>query len=301
MGDARRSGNGNHGTGHEPVDQRMTQDAAAHHAPVALTIAGSDSSGGAGIQADLKTFTVLRVYGASVLTALTAQSSEGVSSILAVPPEFIRLQIDAVVGDFAISAVKTGMLNNRETVVAVAKACRHYKLHPLVVDPVIVATSGDRLLESDAIQAMRDELFPSSDILTPNLHEAAWLLDQPVAKDEAGMIAQARSLLGLGCKAVVIKGGHGESAEAIDLLVEGEAVTRLALPRINTRNTHGTGCTFSAAIAANLAQGMALKSAVLDAKRFVHEALQAAAGLSLGKGCGPIDFLQHERKRAPRR
>ncbi len=297
MGDARRVGDGNHGTGHEPVDQPMTLDAAADHTTVVLTIAGSDSSGGAGIQADLKTFTVLGTYGASVLTALTAQNTFGVSGILAVPPDFIRQQIDAVAGDFAISAVKTGMLNNRETVEAVANALKQHNLRPLVVDPVIVATSGDTLLAPDALQAMRDVLIPRADILTPNLHEAARLLDQPVANDEAETIAQARSLLGLGCKAVVIKGGHGEGAEAVDVLVDGEAVTRLALPRINTRNTHGTGCTFSAAIAAYLAQGAPLGQAVLDAKRFVHEALQAAAGLSLGSGAGPVDVLSYAKKR----
>lgn len=278
----------------------MTQDVAADRTPVALTIAGSDSSGGAGIQADLKTFTVLGVYGASVLTALTAQSTRGVSGILAVPPDFVREQIDAVAGDFAIGAVKTGMLNDRETVVAVANALKHHELRPLVVDPVIVATSGDTLLAPDAVQAMRDELIPHADILTPNLHEAARLLDQPVAKDEAGMLAQARALLRLGCKAVVIKGGHGEGAEAVDLLVEADAVTRLALPRITTRNTHGTGCTFSAAIVANLAQGVPIKQAVSDAKRFVHEALQAGARLALGKGAGPVDVLRAVQKRSQR-
>jgi hydroxymethylpyrimidine/phosphomethylpyrimidine kinase len=275
----------------------MTQDAAVDRTPVALTIAGSDSSGGAGIQADLKTFTVLGVYGASVLTALTAQSTRGVSGILAVPADFVREQIDVVAGDFAIGAVKTGMLNDRETVVAVANALKHHELRPLVVDPVIVATSGDTLLAPDAVQAMRDELIPLADILTPNLHEAARLLDQPVAKDEDGMLAQARTLLRLGCKAVVIKGGHGEGAEAVDLLVESDAVTRLTLPRITTRNTHGTGCTFSAAIVANLAQGVPLNQAVSDAKRLVHEALQAAAGLSLGRGTGPVDHLHAIRKR----
>jgi hydroxymethylpyrimidine/phosphomethylpyrimidine kinase len=278
----------------------MTQDVAADRTPVALTIAGSDSSGGAGIQADLKTFTVLGVYGASVLTALTAQSTRGVSGILAVPPDFVRKQIDAVAGDFAIGAVKTGMLNDRETVVAVVNALKHHELRPLVVDPVIVATSGDSLLAPDAVQAMRDELIPRADILTPNLHEAARLLDQPVAKDEAGMLAQARALLRLGCKAVVIKGGHGEGAEAVDLLVEADAVTRLALPRITTRNTHGTGCTFSAAIVANLAQGVPIKQAVSDAKRFVHEALQAGARLALGKGAGPVDVLRAVQKRSQR-
>ncbi len=278
----------------------MTQDVAADRTPVALTIAGSDSSGGAGIQADLKTFTVLGVYGASVVTALTAQSTRGVSGILAVPPDFVRDQIDAVADDFAIGAVKTGMLNDRETVVAVVNALKHHELRPLVVDPVVVATSGDTLLAPDAVQAMRDELIPHADILTPNLHEAARLLDQPVAKDEAGMLAQARALLRLGCKAVVIKGGHGEGAEAVDLLVEADAVTRLALPRITTRNTHGTGCTFSAAIVANLAQGVPIKQAVSDAKRFVHEALQAGARLALGKGAGPVDVLRAVQKRSQR-
>jgi len=275
----------------------MTQDAAADHIAVVLTIAGSDSSGGAGIQADLKTFTVLGTYGASVLTALTAQNTCGVSGILAVPADFIRQQIDAVASDFAIGAVKTGMLNNRETVEVVANALKQHSLRPLIVDPVIVATSGDTLLAPDALQAMRDQLIPHADVLTPNLHEAARLLDQPVANDEAEMITQARSLLELGCNAVVIKGGHGEGAEAVDMLVDGEAETRLALPRINTRNTHGTGCTFSAAIAAFLAQGASLRQAVLDAKHFVHEALQAAAGLSLGSGVGPVDVLFTVQKR----
>lgn len=278
----------------------MTQDVAADRTPVALTIAGSDSSGGAGIQADLKTFTVLGVYGASVLTALTAQSTRGVSGILAVPPDFVRKQIDAVAGDFAIGALKTGMLNDRETVAAVVNALKHHELHPLVVDPVIVATSGDTLLAPDAVQAMRDELIPHADILTPNLHEAARLLDQPVAKDEDEMLAQARALLRLGCKAVVIKGGHGEGAEAVDLLVEGDAVTRLALPRITTRNTHGTGCVFSAVIVANLAQGVPIKQSVSDAKRFVHEALQAGTHLVLGKGAGPVDVLCAVQKRSQR-
>jgi hydroxymethylpyrimidine/phosphomethylpyrimidine kinase len=275
----------------------MIEDAAADRTPVALTIAGSDSSGGAGIQADLKTFTALGVYGASVLTALTAQSTQGVSGILAVPPEFVRKQIDVVADDLAIGAVKTGMLNDGQTIAAVVNALKHHALRPLVVDPVIVATSGDTLLQPGAVRLMRDELIPLADILTPNLHEAARLLDQPVAKDESRTIAQAQALLRLGCKAVVIKGGHGERAEAVDILVDGDAVFRLALPRIHTRNTHGTGCTFSAAITASLAQGVPLKQAVSDAKRFVHEALQAACGLSLGKGAGPVDHLHAIRKR----
>ena len=201
--------------------------------PVALTIAGSDSSGGAGIQADLKTFTVLGVYGASVLTALTAQNTRGVAAILPVPPEFVTQQIDAVAGDLRIAAVKTGMLNDRATVLAVVEGVRRHRLGPLVVDPVMVATSGDMLLQPDAIEAVRGELLPLADIVTPNLAEAARLLDRSPAEDEAGMLAQAQALLALGPKAVLLKGGHGEGIDAVDILVaRGRAPVRLALPRI---------------------------------------------------------------------
>jgi hydroxymethylpyrimidine/phosphomethylpyrimidine kinase len=224
--------------------------------PVALTIAGSDSSGGAGIQADLKTFTALGVYGASVLTALTAQNTRGVSGILSVPPDFVAQQIAAVADDLDIGATKTGMLNDRATVLAVAAAVRRHGLKPLVVDPVMVATSGDLLLEQDAIAALREELIPLADLLTPNLAEAARLLGQGHAKDEAEMGAQAQALLRLGCKAVVVKGGHGAGAEAVDVLAEADGtVTRLALPRIDTPHTHGTGCTFSAAVTAFAGRG----------------------------------------------
>jgi len=269
----------------------MTQDA-AQTVPIAFTIAGSDSSGGAGIQADLKTFTLLGVYGASVVTALTAQSTRGVDGIHPVPSAFITQQIDAVAGDLCIGAVKTGMLNDADTVRAVAAAVRRHNLHPLVVDPVMVATSGDLLLEESAIAALRGELIPLADLLTPNLDEAARLLDCAVAIDEAQMAAQARALLALGCKAVVVKGGHGAGAEAADIFLEreGEPV-RLALPRIDTPNTHGTGCTFSAAVTAYLARGAPLRTAVPTAKRFVHEALQAGAGRTIGKGSGPVDLL----------
>lgn len=258
---------------------------------IALTIAGSDSSGGAGLQADLKTFTVLGVYGASVVTALTAQNTRGVSGIFPVPPDFVAQQIAAVATDLDIGAVKTGMLSNKETVRAVADALKQHRLRPLVVDPVMVATSGDALLEPDAMEALRSELVPLADLLTPNLAEAARLLDQPVAQNEAEMEAQARALVALGCKAVVVKGGHGTEAEAVDILVEGGHVTRLALPRIDTPNTHGTGCTFSAAVAALLAQGAPLSTAVCAAKRFVHDALRAGAARSIGHGGGPVDLL----------
>jgi hydroxymethylpyrimidine/phosphomethylpyrimidine kinase len=268
----------------------MVQD--TQSPPIALTIAGSDPSGGAGIQADLKTFTVLGVYGASVLTALTAQSTRGVSGIHPVPPDFVMQQIAAVAGDLGIGATKTGMLNDRRTVLAVAQAIRKHGLRPLVVDPVMVATSGDLLLEPDAVDAVRAELIPQGDLITPNLAEAARLLDSAPATSEAEMAAQARALLGLGCKAVVVKGGHGSGAEAVDIFIEaGGEPMRLALPRIDTRNTHGTGCTFSAAVAALLARGETLRSAVPAAKRFVHDALISGQRLAVGSGMGPVDHI----------
>jgi hydroxymethylpyrimidine/phosphomethylpyrimidine kinase len=265
--------------------------------PVALTIAGSDSSGGAGIQADLKTFTVLGVDGASVLTALTAQNTRGVAAILAVPPEFVTQQIDAVATDLRIAAVKTGMLNDRATVLAVVEGVRRHGLHPLVVDPVMVATSGDMLLQPDAVDAVRRELLPLADIVTPNLPEAARLLGQPVATDVAAMETQARALLALGPKAVLLKGGHGGGSEAVDILLirDGEPV-RLVLPRVDTRNTHGTGCTLSAAIVAGLALGESLQDAVAFAKYFVHAALLAGRELKIGGGSGPVDLLHTSRR-----
>jgi len=269
----------------------MTQDAATR-VPAALTIAGSDPSGGAGIQADLKTFTVLGIYGASVLTALTAQSTRGVAGILAVPPAFVTLQIATLADDLDIRATKTGMLNDRATVLAVAEAVRRHRLAPLVADPVMVATSGDMLLEPAAVEAVRSELVPLADVLTPNLAEAARLLDRAVATTEAEMEAQAHALLELGCKAVVLKGGHGEGAEAVDILAQrGGAAVRLSLPRIATRNTHGTGCTFAAALTAYLVRGETVESATRLAKALVHNALQAGARLAVGRGCGPVDLL----------
>ena len=269
----------------------MTQDAATR-VPTALTIAGSDPSGGAGIQADLKTFTVLGVYGASVLTALTAQSTRGVAGILAVPPAFVTLQIATLADDLNIRAVKTGMLNDRATVAAVAAAIRQYELTPLVVDPVMVATSGDMLLEPVAVDAMRTELVALATVLTPNLAEAARLLDRPIAASEAEMEVQARALLELGAEAVVLKGGHGEGAEAVDIFLQrGGAPVRLSLPRIATRNTHGTGCTFAAAITAYLVRGETIEGSAHAAKRFVHAALQSGARLAVGRGSGPVDHL----------
>ncbi|WP_068462585.1 bifunctional hydroxymethylpyrimidine kinase/phosphomethylpyrimidine kinase [Hyphomicrobium sulfonivorans] len=260
--------------------------------PIALTIAGSDSSGGAGIQADLKTFTALGIYGASVITALTAQNTLGVSAIHAVPESFITAQIDAVADDLRVGATKTGMLNDGAVVRAVADGVKRHKLGALVVDPVMVATSGDVLLRADAVEAVCDLLLPLATVITPNLAEAAHLLGQPLAYDEAQMESQGRALLAFGPKAVLMKGGHGAGADAVDILITQDgSVLRLSLPRIDTGNTHGTGCTLSAAIAARLAVGDTLEKAVRVAKKFVHAGLVSAVNQRIGAGSGPVDHL----------
>jgi hydroxymethylpyrimidine/phosphomethylpyrimidine kinase len=259
--------------------------------PIALTIAGSDPSGGAGIQADLKTFTVFGAYGASVVTALTAQNTLGVTGVHKVPAEFIAAQFDAVTSDLNIAATKTGMLGDEQTVRTVARLLAGAKLKPLVVDPVMVATSGDVLLAPDAIAAVRSLMLPLATLITPNLPEAAKLLDQPIATTPAGAQRQAEALLEFGCGAVLLKGGHGEGAESVDFLVSGAGTIRLAMPRIATRNTHGTGCTLAAAITASLAMGLTLEDAVRKGKNFVWSALQAGANMRVGGGTGPVDHL----------
>jgi hydroxymethylpyrimidine/phosphomethylpyrimidine kinase len=256
--------------------------------PIALTIAGSDSSGGAGIQADLKTFSALGVYGASVIAALTAQNTQGVKAIHDVPADFIAAQIDAVFIDLDIRAVKIGMLSQAPAIAAVAAGLDRYSAKNIVLDPVMVATSGDRLLASDAIAAVCELLIPRARVITPNLPEAAALLDTTIARDENEMEAQARALLSRGAHAVLIKGGHGQSAESVDLLVDAKGVTRLSAPRIATRNTHGTGCTLSSAIAAGLAKGDDLITATRTAKTYVTEAIAAADTLQIGRGHGPV-------------
>lgn len=260
--------------------------------PIALTIAGSDPSGGAGIQADLKTFTALGVYGASVITALTAQNTRGVSGVMKVPAAFIAAQFDAVTSDLAIGAIKTGMLADAETVTCVGALLSRLRGVPIVVDPVMVATSGDRLLDESAVAAVRERLIPLASLITPNLPEAAALLSTDVARSDAEMTAQAEALLQLGCAAVLIKGGHGGGDEAVDYLLTtaGDRV-RLSAPRITTRNTHGTGCTLAAAIAANLASGSPLTDGVRAAKAFVWSAINSAATQQIGDGSGPVDHL----------
>jgi hydroxymethylpyrimidine/phosphomethylpyrimidine kinase len=256
--------------------------------PIALTIAGSDSGGGAGIQADLKTFAALGVFGASAITALTAQNTREVTAIHAVPAAFVTAQIDAVLSDLAVGAVKIGMLANGDVVASVATALARWKAQNVVLDPVMVASSGRRLLAPEAIETLKRELMPRARVVTPNLPEAAALLDTHEATNEAEMQAQAERLLALGAAAVLIKGGHGGGAESVDLLVERGTATRLTAPRIATRNTHGTGCTLSSAIAAGLAKGEDLATAVRAAKEFVTAAIAAADRLTVGHGHGPL-------------
>ena len=256
--------------------------------PIALTIAGSDSSGGAGIQADLKTFSALGVYGASAITALTAQNTTGVTGVHVVPAGFIAAQIDAVFTDLDVRAVKIGMVGNEAAIAAVAEGLRRWPGAPVVVDPVMVAASGDALLEEGAENAMRTQLIPMADLLTPNLPEAARLLGASAAVDETMMIRQGELLLALGAKAVLMKGGHAEGPEAVDIFLDASNVVRLAADRIATRNSHGTGCTLSSAIAAYLATGLSLLDAVRGAKRYLTSALMHADSLRIGHGSGPV-------------
>jgi hydroxymethylpyrimidine/phosphomethylpyrimidine kinase len=256
--------------------------------PVALTIAGSDSSGGAGIQADLKTFAALGVYGASVITALTAQNTRGVSGIHQVPAEFVTAQIDAVFSDLAVAAVKIGMVAQPASIDAIVAGLERWSPKHVVLDPVMVATSGDRLLAPEAVDALRTKLIPRASVITPNLPEAAALLDEPLAASEAAIENQGKRLLAMGCPAVLIKGGHGQGAESIDYLIDVNGAIALAVPRTATKNTHGTGCSLSSAIAAGLAKGESLEAAVRNAKAWVSAAIASADRFSVGHGHGPI-------------
>jgi hydroxymethylpyrimidine/phosphomethylpyrimidine kinase len=266
---------------------------------VALTIAGSDSSGGAGIQADLKTFAAFGVYGASAITALTAQNTVAVRGVQVVPVAFMIAQMDAVLDDLPVAAIKTGMLASTEIVIAVADRLTAVPTLPLVVDPVMVATSGDSLLEPAAIAAYRQRLIPRATLLTPNLAEAARLLDAPLAVSPTDMADQARALLQLGAGAVLLKGGHGGSATATDILATADRIVEFSLARIETSSTHGTGCTLAAAIAALLAQGIPLEEAARRAKTYVWQAIDAARHWHLGQGHGPLDHHYAQRSGPP--
>jgi hydroxymethylpyrimidine/phosphomethylpyrimidine kinase len=257
----------------------------------ALTIAGSDSGGGAGIQADLKTFAALGVFGTCAITALTAQNTVRVEGVYAIPPEFVARQIDAVARDIGTDATKTGMLSNRQIIETVSARIREHRLQPLVVDPVMMAKSGDALLEPEARDALISELLPLATVVTPNLPEAQILCGFEVA-DMESMRRAARAIHALGPRSVVVKGGHlSDPGSSIDLFYDGQRFEELSEKRIDSRNTHGTGCTFASAIAARLALGDDVLEAVRAAKRYVTGILAASAGLSIGHGHGPMNHM----------
>jgi hydroxymethylpyrimidine/phosphomethylpyrimidine kinase len=254
---------------------------------IALTIAGSDSGGGAGIQADLKTFSALGVYGASVITALTAQNTLGVQGVYDVPAAFIRQQMESVLGDLDVKAIKIGMLSRQSTIFAVSDGLKAAPTVPAVLDPVMIAASGDPLLRASAIKALKSVLIPHATVITPNLHEAAVLTGLPVAANESEMEQQARMLHQSGARAVLIKGGHGAGNESVDILITAYGMQRYSAPRIDTPNVHGTGCTLSSAIAAGLAKGQSLDATCRAAKVYITEAIAASARLNVGHGHGP--------------
>jgi hydroxymethylpyrimidine/phosphomethylpyrimidine kinase len=260
-----------------------------HRYPRVLTIAGSDSGGGAGIQADLKTFSALGCFGMTAITALTAQNTTGVRSIHGVPPEILRDQIDAVVEDIGVDAVKIGMLHAPDIVRAVAQAIARHNLPHVVFDPVMVATSGAVLIDAQAIQVLVNELFPRAELITPNLDEAGLLTGQKLGS-VSDMTQAAQKLLNQGARAVLLKGGHLAGDDVADLLlIAGAEPLWMHGPRIDTSNTHGTGCTLSSAIAANLALGLRLPDAVQEARAFVRYALEAGASVQTGEGSGPLN------------
>jgi len=272
------------------------------HPAVALTIAGSDPSGGAGIQADLKTFAALGGYGCAVLTGLTAQSTTGVTRVLPVPADMVTAQLETLFADVAVDAVKIGMTTDAAVARAVAAALRHLlaagRAPYVVLDPVMVSTSGHRLLAPDAEAVLRDELLPLADLVTPNLPEAAVLLGVEQARDDDEAADQARALLKLGARFALVKGGHLDSAESVDHLAGPDGVVALTAPRIPTRNTHGTGCTLSSACAVLRPRHDGWEPAVREAKNYLTEALRAADDLVIGgtgtttgpwRGHGPVD------------
>jgi hydroxymethylpyrimidine/phosphomethylpyrimidine kinase len=255
---------------------------------VALTIAGSDSGGGAGIQADLKTFAAFGVFGTSVITALTAQNTLGVRAVAVVQPAFVRAQLNAISEDFAVAGAKTGMLARQPIIETVATHLRTHRLRNLVVDPVMVAASGDVLLAPDAVAAMRELMLPLAALLTPNVHEAE-ILSGITINDVATMHLAARKIVDMGARAVLVKGGRLNGPTSIDVLCHGGAIREFSAPRVAVNRAHGTGCTLSAAIAAALALGMQLENAIQTAKLYVTRALAAAE--RVGHGAAPLNHL----------
>ena len=265
-----------------------TDSAPSRYARV-LTIAGSDSGGGAGIQADLKTFAALGCYGMSAITALTAQNTVGVQAIHAVPPSFLKAQLQSVIEDIGVDAVKIGMLHEPGVVEVVAWAIEHYHLQHVVLDPVMVATSGDRLIADETVRVLVERLFPLASVITPNLDEASLLLEQPIESVEA-LSTAAHALLAQGAKAVLLKGGHLNGEQVVDVLARpGQTDVVLSSSRIVSQNTHGTGCTLSSAIAAHLALGQSLEQAVHSARAYILSAIQAGARVRVGHGHGPLN------------
>jgi hydroxymethylpyrimidine/phosphomethylpyrimidine kinase len=262
--------------------------------PIALTIAGSDSSGGAGIQADLKTFAAHQVYGASVIVALTAQNTQAVRAIHPVPADFVAAQLDAVFEDLDVAAVKIGMLATAELIEAVADGLQRHGARNIVLDPVMIAASGGRLLQEDAIEALKRRLLPLATLVTPNLPEAAALLGTAMAQTEEAAAEQGSAIAALGAANVLVKGGHASGADSVDVLVsQGGQRQRFVAPRIETLNTHGTGCTLSSAIASGLAHGIALDEAVSLAKRYISSAIIASDAVRVGHGHGPVHHFHH--------
>lgn len=255
--------------------------------PAALTIAGSDSGGGAGIQADLKAFSALGVFGTSAITAITAQNTVGVFGVAAIEPALVASQIKVVLEDIQIGAIKIGMLADVPVIEAVADALTGYD-GPIVLDPVMIAKSGDALLAAEAVSALRDTLAPRATVLTPNIPEAACLLDSAEASTAEALKDQARALMALGPKAVLMKGGHADGPVCTDWLLSDDTELALTADRIDTRNTHGTGCTLSSAIAAGLARGLPVAEAIAQAHGWLHQAILRADDLNIGAGHGPV-------------
>lgn len=254
----------------------------------ALTIAGTDPSGGAGIQADLKTFSALGAYGASALTALVAQNTRGVQSVYELPSEFVAAQLESVLSDVRIDSAKIGMLFNQHVIYIVAQAFKKYPVPYIVLDTVMVAKSGDPLLLTDAVESMRSELLPVVSLITPNLPEAAVLLEEAVATTEAQMLNQGHRLLTMGCQAVLMKGGHLSGSESPDWLITPNGEWRFTSKRVNTRHTHGTGCTLSAALTALRPRFNSWQDTVPVAKAYLQAALEHADSLEVGAGIGPV-------------
>jgi hydroxymethylpyrimidine/phosphomethylpyrimidine kinase len=255
----------------------------------ALTIAGSDSGGGAGIQADLKSFSASGVFGMSVITALTSQNTLGVTGVFDIPTDVVESQIDAIFADMGADAVKTGMLSSPEIVKCVSGRLRRYNVTNLVVDPVMAAKGGSPLLRQEAVETVKEYLIPLARVITPNLPEAEAILGTEI--DEKDMESAAAELLKLGCKSVILKGGHGSGSHSTDVLYDGTQFHRLVSERIDTKNTHGTGCTFASAVAAWLARGFTVQEAAENAKKYITEAIRRADEMNVGSGHGPVNHF----------